>query len=114
MTSRRLFVSKLFTLAAVAPLLCSAEKACCPASKEEKKDCKKEEKKTCGPKLTATGATVVEAGDKKTKLAIKCAKCGFKAELEIDTPTADKPYSQEWKCPKCGHKQKITVEVAKA
>jgi DNA-directed RNA polymerase subunit M/transcription elongation factor TFIIS len=106
MTSRRLFISKLLTLAAVAPLLCSAEKANTDASKEEKK--------ASGPKLTATGATVVEAGEKKTKLAIKCDKCGFKAELEIDTPTADAPYSQEWKCPKCGHKQKITVSVAKA
>jgi len=110
MTSRRLFMSKLLTLAAVAPLICSAEKACCAASKDEKKD----EKKACSSKFTATGATLVECGKKKIKLAIKCAKCGHKAELEIDTPTADKPYSLEWKCPKCGHKQKITVEVAKA
>jgi len=112
MTSRRLFIGKILTLAAAAPLLCSAEKACCPATTEAKKEEKKEEKKACCPKLTATGATVVEAGEKKTKICIKCAKCGYKAELEIDTPTADKPYSQEWKCPKCGHKQQITVSVA--
>jgi len=110
MTSRRLFIGKILTLAAAVPLLCSAEQACCAASKDEKK----EEKKTCSSKLTATGATLVECGEKKTKIAIKCAKCGCKAELEIDTPTADKPYSLEWKCPKCGHKQQITVAVAKA
>jgi hypothetical protein len=108
MTSRRLFIGKILTLAAVAPLICSANN--CTAAKEEKK----EEKKACAPKLTATGATLVECGATKTKIAIKCTKCGFKAELEIDTPTADKPYSLEWKCPKCGNKQKITVEVAKA
>jgi hypothetical protein len=106
MTSRRLFIGKILTLAAAAPLICSAEQACCAASKEAKK--------ACSPKLVATGATLVECGEKKTKIAIKCAKCGFKAELEIDTPTADKPYSLEWKCPKCGHKQQITVAVAKA
>jgi hypothetical protein len=110
MTSRRLFIGKILTLAAAVPLICSAEKACCPAAKEEKK----EEKKACAPKLTATGATLVECGEKKTKICIKCTKCGFKAELEIATPTADAPYSLEWKCPKCGNKQKITVEVAKA
>lgn len=108
MTSRRLFIGKLLTLAAVAPLVCSANN--CTAGKEEKK----EEKKACAPKLTATGATIVECGEKKTKIAIKCTKCGYKAELEIDTPTADKPYSLEWKCPKCGNKQKISVTVAKA
>jgi len=110
MTSRRLFIGKILTLAAAVPLICSAEKACCPAAKENKK----EEKKACAPKLIATGATLVECGEKKTKIAIKCTKCGFKAELEIATPTADAPYSLEWKCPKCGNKQKITVEVAKA
>jgi hypothetical protein len=107
MTSRRLFISSLFTLTAAVPLLCSANN-CCPSEK----NAKKEEKSACAVKLTATGATVVESNDKKTKLAIKCAKCGFKAELEIDTPTADKPFSLEWVCPKCKHKQKITVEVA--
>jgi DNA-directed RNA polymerase subunit M/transcription elongation factor TFIIS len=110
MTSRRLFIGKILTLAAAVPLLCSAEQACCAASKEEKTD----EKKTCSPKLVATGATLVECGEKKTKLAIKCAKCGYKATLEIDTPTADQPYTLEWKCPKCGNKQNIKVEVAKA
>lgn len=113
MTSRRLFIGKMLTLVAAVPLLCSANN-CCPSEKAGKKEVKKEEKAASAPKLTATGATLVECGEKKTKLAIKCAKCGFKTELEIDTPTADKPYSQEWKCPKCGHKQKITVEVAKA
>ena len=114
MTSRRLFIGKILTLAVAAPLICSAEKACCAATTDAKKEEKKEEKKACSPKLTATGATLVECGEKKTKICIKCTKCGYKAELEIDTPTADKPYSLEWKCPKCGNKQKITVEVAKA
>lgn len=105
MTSRRLFMSSILALSAAVPLLCSANN-CCGGAKEEKK--------AVTSKLTATGATVVETNDKKTKLAIKCAKCGFKAEIEIDTPTADKPYSQEWVCPKCKHKQQITVSVAKA
>ena len=109
MTSRRLFISSLFTLTAAVPLLCSANN-CCPSEKAAQN----EEKPASASKLTATGATVVESNDKMTKLAIKCAKCGFKAELEIDTPTADKPFSLEWVCPKCKHTQQITVAVAKA
>jgi predicted nucleic-acid-binding Zn-ribbon protein len=107
MTSRRLFIGKILTLAIVAPLICVAKDK--SVAKEEKK-----ETKASVPKLVVTGATLVECGEKKTKIAIKCTKCGYKATLEIDTPTADQPYTQEWKCPKCGNKQTIKVEVAKA
>ncbi len=108
MTSRRTFVASMFTLAAV-PLLSSGQ-TCCAAAK----DAKKSVPAACTAKLTATGATVVECGDKKTKIKITCAKCGKTVELEIDTPTADKPYAQDWVCPKCGNKQKVSVGVAKA
>lgn len=105
MTSRRTFVGSLLTLAAV-PLLSSGQ-TCCAAG-NNKKAC-------CEGNLKATGAGIIESNEKKTKIKIKCAKCGYlSAEIEIDTPTADKPYTQDWVCPKCGHKQKVTVEVAKA
>jgi DNA-directed RNA polymerase subunit M/transcription elongation factor TFIIS len=106
MTSRRLFIGSMLTLAAV-PLLSSAQ-TCCAA-----KAAKKEE--AASSSLKVTGATVIESNATKTKIKIKCAKCGYlSAEIEIDTPTAGKPYTQDWVCPKCGHKQKVTVEVAKA
>jgi len=104
MTSRRLFIGSMLTLAAV-PLLSSAQ-TCCAA-----KAAKKEE--ATPSKLKATGATVLESNEKKTTIKIKCAKCGYQsAAIEIDTPTAGKPYTLDWACPKCGHKQKVTVEVA--
>jgi len=105
MTSRRMFIGSMLTLAA-APLLCTGQ-TCCPV-----KDVKKEAPATCTVKLTATGATVLESNEKKTKIKIKCGKCGHSVELEIDTPAKDKPYTQDWACPKCGKKQKVTVEVA--
>jgi len=95
MTSRRTFVASMLTLAAV-PLL-SFGQTCCAA------------------KLKATGACIIESNEKKTKIKIKCSKCGhLSAVIEIDTPTAGKPYTQDWTCPKCGNKQKVTVEVAQA
>jgi len=111
MTSRRLFIGKMLTLAIVAPLACHANAA---ATAKEKKKEEKQETKASAPKLVATGAALVESGEKKTTIKITCKKCGYKATLEIDTPTADTPYTLEWKCPKCGNKQNITVEVAKA
>lgn len=64
--------------------------------------------------LEATGCGIVKADELKTTLMIKCEKCGFESkEIEIDTPTADKPYSMEWTCPKCGYKQKIEIQVKK-
>jgi DNA-directed RNA polymerase subunit M/transcription elongation factor TFIIS len=111
MTSRRLFIGKLLTLAIAAPLICVAkDKTVVKAEKEEGT----KKTKASVPKLVVTGATLVECGEKQTKITIKCAKCGYKATLEIDTPTADQPYTLEWKCPKCGNKQNIKVEVAKA
>ena len=107
MTSRRTFVASVFTLAAV-PLLSSGQ-TCCAAAKAAKKDAPA----ACAAKFTATGAAVLESGEKKTKIKITCAKCGKAVELEIDTPTADKPYALDWACPKCGNKQKVTVAVAK-
>ena len=65
-------------------------------------------------RFKATGATVIDSNEKKTRIKIKCGRCGYTTEIEIDTPTTEKPYSQEWKCPRCGHKQKVIVEVAKA
>ena len=106
MTSRRLFVGSMLTLAAV-PLLSTAQ-TCGGAAKAKKDGCAAN---AC--KLTATGAAVTESGEKKTKIKITCAKCGKVVELEIDTPTGGSPYSQEWTCPKCGNKQKVSVEVAK-
>lgn len=106
MTSRRLFVGSILTLAA-APLLSSAQ-TCCPVAKSDKKECAQ----PTGPKLNATGAEVLGGCPKKTKIKITCAKCGKTEELVIDTPAAGKPYSQEWACPKCGNKQKVSVESA--
>lgn len=107
MTSRRVFISSVLTLAAV-PLLCSGQTCCAAAKAESKEGCA-----ASASKFTATGATVVKSDEKKTKIKIKCGKCGHCVEIEIDTPTAGKPYAQDWACPKCGHKQKITVAVAK-
>jgi len=107
MTSRRTFVASMLTLAAV-PLR-SKGKTCCAAAKDAKKDAPA----ACAVKLTATDAAVIEFNETKTKIKITCAKCGKTVEVEIDTPTAGKPYSQDWACPKCGNKQKVTVEVAK-
>ena len=101
MTSRRLFLSSMLTLSAVSLLTsCQTDTPVVPNE--------------AASRFKATGATVLDSNEKKTKIKIKCGRCGYKAELEIDTPTADKPYSLEWKCPRCGHKQKITVEVAQA
>ena len=107
MTSRRTFVNSMLTLAAV-PLLSSGQ-TCCAAAKADKKDAAP----STGPKLNAAGAAVLGGCAKKTKIKITCAKCGKTEELEIDTPTAEKPYTQDWACPKCGNKQKVTVEIAK-
>jgi DNA-directed RNA polymerase subunit M/transcription elongation factor TFIIS len=107
MTSRRLFVGSVLTLAAV-PFLSNAQ-TCCAAKAAKKEGCA-----AGAAKLAATGATVLETNAQKTKIKVTCAKCGKVVELEIDTPTADKPYAQEWACPKCGNKQKVTVEAAKA
>ena len=105
MTSRRVFTGSILALAAI-PLLSSAQTCCTAGAKDAK---------CCASKLKATGATITESNEKKTKIKIKCAKCGFlSAEIEIDTPTADKPYKQEWKCPKCGYKQSIVIEVPAA
>jgi len=95
----------MFTLAAV-PLL-SRGQTCCAA-----KAAKKEAAAAVSSNIKATGATIIESNGKKTKIKIKCAKCGYKSPaIEIDTPTAGNPYTQDWTCPKCRHKQKITVEV---
>jgi len=106
MTSRRMFISSVLTLAAV-PLLSNAQ-TCCAAGGSKDAKC-------CASKLKATGASVVDSNEKKTKIKITCGKCGYlSAEVEIDTPTADKPYALEWACPKCGNKQKVTVEAPAA
>jgi transcription elongation factor Elf1 len=100
MTSRRLFMSSLMILPAVSLLTsCETDTPAVPNA--------------AASRFKGTGATVLDSNEKKTKIKIKCARCGYKMELEIDTPTADKPYSQEWKCPRCGHKQKVIIEVAK-
>jgi len=111
MTSRRLFIGQVLTLTLAAPLACIAS---ADAAANTEKIEEKQETKAAVPQLVATGATLIENGEKKTKITIKCDKCGYKATLEIDTPTAEKPYALTWKCPKCGHKRNITVEVAKA
>ena len=108
MTSRRTFVASMLTLAAV-PLLSSGQ-TCGTAAKADTKD----SSPSTGPKLNATGAAVLGGCPKKTKIKITCAKCGKTDEIEIDTPTADKPYTQDWACPKCGCKVKVSVAVAKA
>lgn len=105
MTSRRVFVGALLTLAA-APLLSGAQT--CAAANAAKKECAP----TPGPKLNATGAEVLGGCPKKTKIKITCAKCGKTVEQGIDTPAPGKPYAQEWTCPKCGNKQKVSVETA--
>ena len=109
MTSRRVFLNALLTLAALP--LASRGQACCPqnAKAAEKKACG-----TAGSGAAAVGATVVESGEKKTKIKIKCAKCGHTVDTEIDTPTADKPYKQEWRCPRCGHRQAVSVALPQA
>ena len=107
MTSRRAFISSVLTLAAV-PLLSSAQ-TCCAAKAAKKEACA-----ATPSNLKVTGAAIIETNEKKTKIKITCPKCGKVAELEIDTPTADKPYEQEWACPKCGCKVKVSVAVAKA
>lgn len=105
MTSRRMFIGSMLTLAAVAPLLTSCETSS-PAEKEMAA--------RWASLFKTEGATVIASDEKKTKIKIRCARCGYTTELEIDTPTADKPYSLEWKCPRCGHKQKIAVKVVPA
>jgi rRNA maturation protein Nop10 len=105
MTSRRTFIGSMLTLAAV-PLLSNGQ-TCSAAAK-------KDAPAACAAKFTATGAAVVESNEKKTKIKITCPKCGKVAELEIDTPTADKPYALDWVCPKCGCKVKVSVVSAKA
>jgi predicted nucleic-acid-binding Zn-ribbon protein len=108
MTSRRTFIGSMLTLAAV-PLISSGQ-ACCAADK----DAKKAAAPATPSKFKAASAVVGESNEKKTKIKIKCVKCGHLCdEIEIDTPTADKPYTQEWTCPKCGKKQTVKVEVAK-
>ncbi len=107
MTSRRLFIGSMCALAAV-PLLSSGQSCCAAGGAGKKAACA-----DGAAKLKATNAAVVACDGAKTKIKITCAKCGKDAELEIDTPTADKPYSLDWTCPKCGKKQTVTVEVAK-
>lgn len=55
----------------------------------------------------------MDANEKTVKIFIKCPRCGYTTEMEIEKPTADKPYSKEWKCPICGCRVKITVEAEK-
>lgn len=106
MTSRRLFITTSLSLAAV-PFL-SKGQTCCAAKKADGAA----PAAACQSKLKATNASVVSCDGAKTKIKIKCAKCGHQpVEIEIDTPTAEKPYKQEWSCPKCGFKQTVTVEM---
>ena len=110
MTTRRLFLESALTLAAL-PLV-TAGQTCSPAAKPAKH----EKPAACAAKLSASGgATLVTCGEKKSTFKVKCTKCGFQtAEIEIDTPTADKPYTLEWKCPKCGQKHSVTIAPPKA
>lgn len=105
MTSRRTFVGSLLTsLTAVSAV--TLAQTCCAAQGEKKPE-------AAVPALTASGAKILENNGKKVKIKIKCAKCGHQsAAIEIDIPTAGKPYVQEWTCPKCGHKQTVTVVLA--
>lgn len=106
-TTRRLFLGAALAASATAPLFAAAQTCC---GKGASGACA-----AGAGKLTATGAVVLESNNGKTKIKIVCGKCGHKtAPIEIDTPTADKPYTQEWTCPKCGFKQTVTVAVAKA
>ena len=101
MTSRRQFMHTLLPLSSVFLLAaCQSKVPVAPTA--------------AAARYKATGATVLDANAQKTKIWIKCPRCGYTTETEIDTPTADKPFEMEWKCPRCGRRQKITVEVAKA
>lgn len=63
--------------------------------------------------IMAAGAGIVGADAQKTRIRIRCGRCGFQSEeIEVPTPTSDKPYQTEWVCPRCGHRQKILVRVA--
>ncbi len=108
MTTRRVFIGSSLALAGL-PLLSHAQTCCAAGATAAGK------KTETAPKLKVTGAILIEANAQKTIFKIKCAKCGYQtAAIEIDTPTADKPYRQEWKCPKCGYKQTVAIEIATA
>ena len=98
MTSRRQFIQ------AMVPLSTALMLTSCQTSKPLVQT-------AAAARYTSTGATVLDANEKTTKIHIKCPRCGYTTEMEIPTPTADKPYVQEWKCPRCGRRVKITVEV---
>lgn len=101
MTSRRQFIQSLVPLSTA--LLLTACQSAAPTAPT-----------AAAARYKATGATVLDANAQKTKLWIKCTRCGYTTELEIDTPTTDKPFELEWRCPRCGHRQKITVSLADA
>jgi hypothetical protein len=100
MTSRRQFIQACIPLSA-ALVLSSCKTAEPPVPTE------------AASRFKATGATVIDADEKAVKIYIKCPRCGYTTQMEIEKPTADKPYSKEWKCPRCGCRVKITVEVEK-
>jgi len=103
MTSRRMFVGSLFSVAAVPAVILAQSGNAANAQKKPK----------AAPALTASGASVIENNGEKVKIKIKCAKCGYQtAAIEIGIPTPGNPYSQQWTCPKCGHKQTVTVVLA--
>jgi DNA-directed RNA polymerase subunit M/transcription elongation factor TFIIS len=106
-----MFIGSILTVAAAAaPLFTSAQTCCAAGNAAKKEGCP-----AVSSKLKATGAVVLESNGTKTKIQIVCGKCGYKAAaLEIDTPTAGKPYTQDWTCPKCNFKQKVTVELVTA
>ncbi|MDX9866904.1 MAG: hypothetical protein RBT78_03160 [Kiritimatiellia bacterium] len=108
MTSRRLFVRTLFTGAA-ASLLTAAQSGCQPAAEPARPAAPA----AAGtPKLKAAGAVVIASDSEKTTIRIRCQKCGFlSGEIQIATPKAGQPHTQEWTCPKCGHKQTVTVAL---
>jgi transcription elongation factor Elf1 len=108
MTSRRTFIGTTLALAAL-PLLLRAKSNC-------ETEVVSLTKKAAAPKLKASGGASISRVDAaKTRFTIKCAKCGYRTdEIIIDTPSPDKPYTQEWKCPKCGRIQSVVIEVLKA
>ncbi|HRR32985.1 MAG TPA: hypothetical protein P5026_02700 [Kiritimatiellia bacterium] len=108
MTTRRLFIRTLFAGTAVS-LLAAAQSGCRPAAEPAATAAPADANI---PKLKVSGAVVIAAGSQKTTIKIRCQKCGFLSEeMQIDTPKAGQPYTQDWTCPKCGHKQAVTIEL---